>query len=57
MWTAIRTGGTTLQEIMSQTLTESGQMIRRERDMTGVSIDYVPMDEAGSVEEQKTKND
>ena len=36
---AIRTGGTTLQEIMSQTLTESGQMIRRERDMTGVSID------------------
>ena len=54
---AIRTGGTTLQEIMSQTLTESGQMIRRERDMTGVSIDYVPMDEAGSVEEQKTKYD
>ena len=54
---AIRTGGTTLQEIMSQTLTESGQMIRRERDMTGVSIDYVPMDEAGSVEEQKAKYD
>ena len=54
---AIRTGGTTLQEIMSKTLTESGQMIRRERDMTGVSIDYVPMDEAGSVEEQKTKYD
>lgn len=54
---AIRAGGTTLQEIMSQTLTESGQMIRRERDMTGVSIDYVPMDEAGSVEEQKAKYD
>ena len=37
---AIKKGGTVFQEIMSQALTRSGQMIRRERDMTGVTIDW-----------------
>lgn len=42
---AIKKGGTVFQEIMSQALTRSGQMIRRERDMTGVTIDWNPLTE------------
>ena len=41
--TAIQTGGIPLQEIMSKNLTEVGQMIRRERDFTGVNIDWQTM--------------
>ncbi|MCI7654299.1 MAG: strawberry notch C-terminal domain-containing protein [Bacteroidales bacterium] len=37
---AINKGGVTLQEIMSRQLVQSGQMIRRERDFTGVTIDW-----------------
>ena len=37
---AIITGGVPLQEIMSKNLVEVGQMIRRERDFTGVTIDW-----------------
>lgn len=48
---AIMTGGVPLQEIMSRNLVESGQMIRRERDYTGVTIDWLPME--GDVERQK----
>lgn len=42
---AIKKGGVVFQEIMSQALTKSGQMIRRERDMTGVTIDWNPLTE------------
>lgn len=42
---AIKKGGAVFQEIMSQALTKSGQMIRRERDMTGVTIDWIPLTE------------
>lgn len=41
---AIQNGGVVLQEIMSKNLTEAGQMIRRERDFTGVSIDWETID-------------
>lgn len=36
----IKKGGVTLQEIMSRALTAAGQMVRRERDMTGVVTDW-----------------
>lgn len=49
---AIMTGGVPLQEIMSRNLVESGQMIRRERDYTGVTIDWLQME--GDTEKQKT---
>lgn len=42
---AIQKGGVTLQEIMSKQLVQSGQMIRRERDFSGVSIDWEGVDE------------
>ena len=42
---AIQNGGVTLQEIMSKQLVQSGQMIRRERDFTGVNIDWEGVDE------------
>ena len=50
---AVKRGGATLQEIMSQTLTQCGQMIRRERDMTGVTIDWKPIDDPVVVSEQR----
>jgi hypothetical protein len=37
---AVKRGGATFQEIMSKALTEAGQMIRRERNMTGVTVDW-----------------
>ncbi len=54
---AVRRGGVTLQEIMSQVLTKSGQMIRRERDMTGVTIDWKAIDEPEKVQEQREQYD
>lgn len=48
---AITAGGVPLQEIMSRNLVESGQMIRRERDFSGVTIDWLTIDE--KVDEQK----
>lgn len=41
----IEKGGVTLQEIMSRALTESGQMVRRERDMTDVKTDWKTIDD------------
>jgi DNA repair protein RadC len=41
---AITRGGVALQEIVSAELAESGQMVRRERDFTGVNIDYEVLD-------------
>lgn len=43
---AISKGGIPLQEIMSKNLVEAGQMVRRERDFTGVSIDWLTLDES-----------
>lgn len=54
---AVKRGGATLQEIMSQTLTECGQMIRRERDMTGVTIDWKAIDDPERVQEQREQYD
>lgn len=54
---AVKRGGATLQEIMSQTLTQCGQMIRRERDMTGVTIDWKAIDDPERVQEQREQND
>lgn len=54
---AVKRGGATLQEIMSQTLTQCGQMIRRERDMTGVTIDWKAIDNPERVQEQREQYD
>lgn len=54
---AVKRGGATLQEIMSQTLTKCGQMIRRERDMTGVTIDWKAIDDPERVQEQREQYD
>ena len=54
---AVKRGGATLQEIMSQTLTQCGQMIRRERDMAGVTIDWKAIDEPERVQEQREQYD
>lgn len=54
---AVKRGGATLQEIMSQTLTQCGQMIRRERDMTGVTIDWKAIDDPERVQEQREHYD
>ena len=54
---AVKRGGSTLQEIMSQTLTQCGQMIRRERDMTGVTIDWKAIDDPERVQEQREQYD
>ena len=54
---AVKRGGATLQEIMSKTLTQCGQMIRRERDMTGVTIDWKAIDEPEKVQEQREQYD
>lgn len=54
---AVKRGGATLQEIMSQTLTQCGQMIRRERDMTGVTINWKAIDDPERVQEQREQYD
>lgn len=54
---AVKRGGATLQEIMSQTLTQCGQMIRRERDMTGVTVDWKAIDDPERVQEQREQYD
>lgn len=54
---AIKRGGTTLQEIMSQSLAASGQFIRRERDMTGVTIDWKAIEDPVVIQEQREQYD
>jgi hypothetical protein len=44
---AILYGGPALQEAVAAQLSESGEMIRRERDFKGVEIDYIPLDKEG----------
>lgn len=41
----IERGGVTLQEIMARALTASGQMVRRERDMSDVKTDWKTIDD------------
>lgn len=50
---AVAQGGVPLQEIMSRQLVKSGEMARRERDFTGVTIDWIPTDEGVAREQQK----
>lgn len=54
---AVKRGGATFQEIMSKALTEAGQMIRRERDMTGVTIDWRGIEDEAVIEQQREQYD
>lgn len=54
---AVKRGGTPFQEIMSKALTEAGQMIRRERDMTGVTIDWKGIEDEAVIEKQRQQYD
>lgn len=54
---AVKQGGATFQEIMSKALTEAGQMIRRERDMTGVTIDWKGIEDEAVIEKQRQQYD
>ena len=54
---AVKRGGATFQEIMSRALTEAGQMIRRERDMRGVTIDWKGIDDEAVIEKQRQQYD
>lgn len=54
---AVKRGGATFQEIMSKALTEAGQMIRRERDMSGVTIDWRGIEDDEVVEKQRKQYD
>lgn len=54
---AVKRGGATFQEIMSKALTEAGQMIRRERDMTGVTIDWKGIEDEDIIQKQREQYD
>lgn len=54
---AVKRGGATFQEIMSKALTEAGQMIRRERDMTGVTIDWKGIEDEAVIQKQREQYD
>lgn len=54
---AVKRGGATFQEIMSKALTGAGQMIRRERDMTGVTIDWRGIEDEAVIEQQREQYD
>lgn len=54
---AIQKGGVTLQEIMSRALSDSGQMVRRERDMTGVVTDWMTIDDPETVKRARENYD
>ena len=53
----IEKGGVTLQEIMSRALTDAGQMVRRERDMTGVVTDWKTIDDPETVRRARENYD
>ena len=53
----IEKGGVTLQEIMSRELTSSGQMVRRERDMSDVRTDWKTIDDAETVRRARENYD
>lgn len=54
---AIQKGGVTLQELMSRALSDSGQMVRRERDMTGVVTDWTTIDDPATVKKARDNYD
>lgn len=54
---AVKKGGATFQEVMSKALTGAGQMIRRERDMTGVAIDWRGIEDEAVIEKQRQQYD
>lgn len=49
---AIIQGGVPLQEIMAKNLVDIGQMVRRERDMTGVMIDWETIEQGQKESEE-----
>ncbi|MBR6133071.1 MAG: strawberry notch family protein, partial [Bacteroidales bacterium] len=53
----IEKGGVTLQEIMSRALTESGQMVRRERDMSDVRTDWETVTDPATVKRARDNYD
>lgn len=53
----IEKGGVTLQEIMSRELTNAGQMVRRERDMSDVRTDWKTIDDAETVKRARDNYD
>ncbi|MBQ4377074.1 MAG: strawberry notch C-terminal domain-containing protein, partial [Bacteroidales bacterium] len=53
----IEKGGVTLQEIMSRALTESGQMVRRERDMSDVRTDWETISDPQTVQRARDNYD
>lgn len=53
----IEKGGVTLQEIMSRELTNAGQMVRRERDMSDVVTDWKTIDDAETVKRARDNYD
>ena len=53
----IEKGGVTLQEIMSRELTNAGQMVRRERDMSDVRTDWKTIDDAETVKRARENYD
>ena len=57
MISIIEKGGVTLQEIMSRELTNAGQMVRRERDMSDVRTDWKTIDDAETVKRARENYD
>ena len=55
--TIIENGGVTLQEIMSRALTEAGQMVRRERDMSDVVTDWKTITDPATVQRARENYD
>ena len=53
----IEKGGVTLQEIMSRALTEAGQMVRRERDMSDVKTDWKTINDEATVKRARENYD
>ena len=53
----IEKGGVALQEIMSRALTESGQMVRRERDMSDVKTDWETVSDPAMVQRARENYD
>lgn len=53
----IEKGGVTLQEIMSRELTNAGQMVRRERDMSDVKTDWKTIDDPSTVKRARENYD
>lgn len=54
---SIKKGGVALQEIMSRALTQTGQMVRRERDMSDVVTDWITIDDPETVQRARENYD